>query len=445
MKRKIIIIFLSILLIFAIGIIIYQQKLLKAKDILLSKYSIQDDTLLSMMIEDENGEYKESIDNSWPSDDYILNKDRSGCENGGTLEYQDNNVYVKAKSSDRCYVYFDIDNIGNRCRGQELANCLIANKSLDTTLIFHDGKADYDGMPNSNLEAGDLNYRYSGANPHNYVCLDENIKSSECTMDNLYRIIGLFKNNQNEYEIKLIKVTYANSNQLGITGAYDANDKYFWNSSKGTSETNNNTSNWRESNLNIVNLNDKYLNYLIINKKIKNDNIVNHQWVVSGNTYLNLYYEGNALTSFNAELGNDKLQVNSNGCRNSNNDEIKCTSEDLTFNGKIGLMYISDYGYAAYPEAWDQALGLPTGYGQANILANNWLLSNFSEWILTRSSTEKDYACFIDEKGIVGSFFVASKEKDFSKYIRPVFYLISTTKLASGSGTLKNPYRLALT
>ncbi len=46
--------------------------------------------------------------------------------------------------------------------------------------------------------AGDNSYRYSGANPNNYICFgsDENY----CPTDNLYRIIGIFENN-----IKLIK------------------------------------------------------------------------------------------------------------------------------------------------------------------------------------------------------------------------------------------------
>ena len=48
------------------------------------------------------------------------------------------------------------------------------------------------------MEQGTNSYRYSGANPNNYICFgsDENY----CPTDNLYRIIGIFENN-----IKLIK------------------------------------------------------------------------------------------------------------------------------------------------------------------------------------------------------------------------------------------------
>ena len=66
--------------------------------------------------------------------------------------------------------------------------------------------------------AGDNSYRYSGANPNNYVCFGSD--ESPCPSDNLYRIIGVFGS-----EVKLIKWDYANSNLLGTSGAYS--DYYY--------------------------------------------------------------------------------------------------------------------------------------------------------------------------------------------------------------------------
>ena len=48
--------------------------------------------------------------------------------------------------------------------------------------------------------AGDNSYRYSGANPNNYVCFGSD--ASTCPSANLYRIIGVFGS-----EVKLIKST----------------------------------------------------------------------------------------------------------------------------------------------------------------------------------------------------------------------------------------------
>ena len=48
--------------------------------------------------------------------------------------------------------------------------------------------------------AEDNIYRYAGANPNNYVCFGSD--AATCPSDNLYRIIGVFRN-----EVKLIKNT----------------------------------------------------------------------------------------------------------------------------------------------------------------------------------------------------------------------------------------------
>ena len=76
-------------------------------------------------------------------------------------------------------------------------------------LYLHDGQGTYGAQ-----EAGDNSYRFSGANPNNYVCFGSDAVS--CPVDNLYRIIGVF-----DGEIKLIKHDYANSNMLGTNGAYN--------------------------------------------------------------------------------------------------------------------------------------------------------------------------------------------------------------------------------
>ena len=61
--------------------------------------------------------------------------------------------------------------------------------------------------------AGDSSYRYSGANPNNYVCFGSN--ESTCPTDNLYRIIGVFGN-----QVKLIKYDYGTTDELGTDGDY---------------------------------------------------------------------------------------------------------------------------------------------------------------------------------------------------------------------------------
>ena len=92
-----------------------------------------------------------------------------------------------------------------------MSECFIKNYQKDGAIIYHDGKCDNDSEANCGLEAEDLSYRYSGGNDvvHNYICLDNKTTGSCETNDDLYRIIGLFKNDQNEINKKYFFGKYA--------------------------------------------------------------------------------------------------------------------------------------------------------------------------------------------------------------------------------------------
>ena len=68
--------------------------------------------------------------------------------------------------------------------------------------------------------AQDNSYRYSGANPNNFVCFGPGAEADgTCANDNLYRIIGLFDDDKDgNYQIKLIKSDYVTSDMLGTDG-----------------------------------------------------------------------------------------------------------------------------------------------------------------------------------------------------------------------------------
>ena len=60
---------------------------------------------LTMMYETEyqSGEYVVSTDSTWPHEGYTFNADLSGCENGSTLTWDDENknVVLQANKSDK--------------------------------------------------------------------------------------------------------------------------------------------------------------------------------------------------------------------------------------------------------------------------------------------------------------------------------------------------------
>ena len=225
--------------------------------------------------------------------------------------------------------------------------------------------------------AADNSYRYAGAsaNVNNYVCFGSD--ASTCPTDNLYRIIGVFGN-----EVKLIKST-----------SYGT---YSWTESNGNS--------WSTSSINNI-LNTTYYNTFNSTWQSK---ISTHIWKVGGMTYNNAY---TAKQYYDIEVGNN--------------------SSSIIWNGKIGLMYVSDYGYTASNNYWTKAL-----YNYSTATSSIWLYSGLSEWTISRNSTNS-YSVFDVSSGRVYHYTVT-----YILEIRPCFYLTSSTTYVSGSGTSSDPIRI---
>ena len=267
--------------------------------------------------------------------------------------------------------------------GENLASCIkkfnsIVGDGVDG-IYYHDGSGTY-----GSLEAGDNSYRFSGANPNNYVCFGST--AATCSSDNLYRIIGVFGN-----QVKLIKNTRIGEN--------------YW---SGSSSNHSNT--WSESTLNTGVLNGTYLNGLGSTWSSK---IATTNWQVGGNT-------SDSITN-----GNSK-QVYQN--------EIVSPAEPTTYSAKMGLMYVSDYGYATSPNYWKYGV---SSILYENVSSNNWLYTGWKEWTI-RSSDDWIGAFFITKFGYVELVEIYTVEAD----IRPTFYLNSNVTLTGGSGTESDPYRI---
>ncbi len=71
------------------------------------------ENLLSYYLEDDNGEYEITSGETWPTNGYTLNTTLSKCENGSTLSWDSTNkiVTMTGNVSDKCYVYFDKEEI----------------------------------------------------------------------------------------------------------------------------------------------------------------------------------------------------------------------------------------------------------------------------------------------------------------------------------------------
>ena len=274
--------------------------------------------------------------------------------------------------------------------------------------------------------AGDNSYRYSGANPNNYVCFGST--ESPCPEENLYRIIGIFDDDKDgNYQIKLIKADYTTSDMLGTDGRdYDGAYSYSAPNYKGNMDTstisayrwNYDTSvdtygsnNWTTSEFNKINLNTNYWNYLDTTWQ---DLIAETTWRLGGMNTL-----GTAKAVYDGERNNAGYGSN-----------------PTTYTDEIGLMYPSDYGYAASPDAWTNNL---FNYNNSTITASNWLYMGLHEWPITPYSSIPNGVFCVSSSG---NLYYNSA--NYGNSARPVFYLKSNVALQGGSGTSSDPYRLAV-
>ena len=382
---------------------------------------------ISMNLEQTEGlgDYKMVTQSEWPTEGYKFNTELSKCENGGEISWDDINkkVIVTGNMSDKCYVYFDIwiPSIAAYCTsGTDLATCVknFGDQGPSVSNIY---------IHNSTLTngAGDNSYRYAGANPNNYVCFGSD--ATTCPTDNLYRIIGVI-----DGKVKLIKYDYMTTTELGTDGDYSTTYNeyqsmygtykgtygdgakigvYYWNNA-----TQQNT--WSESNLNKTNLNRNFINYLGSTWANK---IATTTWKVGGNTNANIVSQIPSVAYTN-EITNP---VTTN-----------TTDNATTYSAKIGLMYASDYGFAASPSAWSTVLNK---YNLSNISSNNWMYMGLFEWTISRMSVFNSTAFYVYYSGYV---YNIDGEVNRGKAVRASFNLESSVKYVSGIGSMSDPIRI---
>ena len=299
------------------------------------------------------------------------------------------------------------ESVATLCKNRTLSDCVIAlYEQGDNNIYYHNSAL--------NNGAGDNSYRFSGSSDttNNFVCFGYDSTDGTCPTDNLYRIIGVF-----DGEVKLIKYDYAKSTLLGTDGDYGQTYQaagyggtnegqnstseiggYYWNR--------NGTNTWSESQLNTVNLNKNYINNIGTKWSEK---ISDHIWKVGGNTWDNIYNQ-TAPTAYQNEINN--------------------SDPNKTVNAKVGLMYVSDYGYAASSSSWSTLL---KSYN--NVITNNWMYMGLIEWTLVPRTDYSNRAFGVDPTGYLNSYIVRS----YTVGVRPVFYLTTDTSYKTGNGTISSP------
>ncbi len=273
--------------------------------------------------------------------------------------------------------------------------------------------------------------RYEGANPNNYICLD-NKTSGACSNNSLlFRIIGLFDEDtstdgtSSSGTKKLLKVIDTN-NYGGTSGIY-------WNSGG--------TNNWSNASLK-TELNGTYLTTLLgtsnVNSKL-NTAIVSAKWHLGG-----------------ASTDNYQTLTAEGIYRQERNTSAIYSGNPASIYAKVGLMYPSDYGYATVGGTTTDKSSCPAIYNWSDTLYsdcknNDWLFTsqksiwdlNKSEWLLSPYSSNSWCAARLYMEGSV-IFYGSYDVNSHSFAVRPTFYLDSSVLkiVGTGDGTKDNAYRI---
>ena len=103
----------------------------------------------------------------------------------------------------------------------------------------------------------------------------------------------------------------------------------------------------------------------------------------------------------------------------------------------IGLMYPSDYGYAAGSSCLSTTINTYSN----NCKNNDYLYVGESEWLQTPYYKNRGIAMFISNIGNVGHSFNVI---DMKYVVRPTLYLNTNVQITGGDGSQSNPFQISL-
>ena len=272
--------------------------------------------------------------------------------------------------------------------------------------------------------------------PNQTTPLDGEVDNYIWYNNEMWRIIGVFKettgNGKEEELIKIVREEPLKNTEVPETYTYNdttmtmkyisgnyANYQYaymYWNKSKYFGQTNDND--WTKASLQYY-LNDEtsgassYYNSI---DSTYRDMIETVEYDIS-----NVDYNKTASVTYTAERSGNVMEGN-----------------QATWIGKIGMMYPSDYGYAADSDAWSIGTG-QYGYKAYPATLSNWMNDNPRgyEWTISPSSTYTTCAVFVNFTGRVSNDNVINNNA-----VAPVLYLKSSSVITGGTGDEATPYTL---
>ena len=190
-------------------------------------------------------------------------------------------------------------------------------------------------------------------------------------------------------------------------------------------------------------------------KLVRNESIGKIMWSTGGEnnwnnatlkTYLNgNYYNGftvdakNQVSNHTFYLGGFSGIVDSAAAYDAERGSAVYPGNPTSVIQRVGLLYPSDYGFAASNSNWRTRL---SSYNSTAVRNNNWMWMGLYEWTISSisddASDRTDYAFRVTYSGSVNNL-----DTDGYTAVRPSFFLESSVIYVSGTGTQSDPFRIA--
>ena len=312
-------------------------------------------------------------------------------------------------------------------------------------------KVTHNAIPASNSATGSeipavTDYRYYGPNPNNYICLDMD-GGSTCPDKHLYRIIGsIYEEKENTNRIKVIKATpLTDGTTNGFSWDYKVNNGSGSYDNIWATITNGNYSNSLTSGSQLMKLlnsgawwNGTSGSYYNGSTTATNVNFTNYKLSDKAKSYITTsrYYLGGGENNISSGVMTNQFYTYERGTTRYD------TNRPLYWDGIVGLMYPSDYGYAAGNTC---VTGTDPYYYDGGCKNKDWLWMTTSsdyyneyEWLMSPDLGDSHVAFVVDSSGYVVYNGVGNAIS-----ARPVFYLSSSASISEGDGTSVAPYILA--
>jgi len=454
-RKKLIILGSTTLILLIFVLLLYSSRYKKQIYVENNNEQIKTGTKVSLMIETkrDSGDYEPSSSSKWPTDGYVFNAERSMCENGGTLSWNDEtkSAVLTTKVSDKCYVYFDVEppdvyitspnlpttygkmgaitcsnsdvTYNQQYNRIEVSN--INTKYENCTLNYTDSLSKVNlatyitGLAGTTQGTGQVKnengYRYEGKNPNNYVWFN----------NEYWRIIGVF-----DTEVVKSDNTTENKSLVKIIRA-DVLDGLAWDKS--------NTNDWTAASLNKL-LNGAYYN-------AQDGTSSGYCYGYSTTVTANCDYTKKGIQSGYRNMiakatwylgGYSSYSATAEAFYGYERGTTVYSGRPTKTTGYIGLMYPSDYGYSVLSSSCARTINLGS-YNRGTCAGQSWLYGKGYEWTISPHSSNSRRVFNLGSDGNLNS------NNAYNGYgASPVLYLDASVYKIDGEGTLDKPYIIGM-